>query len=160
VGDIKRVASAPDHKPPSFEDTIEGRYSASLFISASQQGKLFEVYEDMVYLSHMYKHCEHFRLFTENNGIGLNQVKQLNAALADTAHFDEVTFKFLIVLAESKRLIYLDEISKKYIKLYMQLNKEEKITIISAADLTASQKDQVMAALKANPKNEGKQFVI
>lgn len=32
---IKRVASAPDHKPPSFEDTIEGRYAASLFISAS-----------------------------------------------------------------------------------------------------------------------------
>ena len=114
----------------------------------------------MVYLSHMYKHCEHFRLFTENNGIGLTQVKQLNQALAETAHFDEVTFKFLIVLAESKRLIYLDEISKKFAKLYMQLNKEEKITIISAAELSSNQKDQVLEALKANPKNEGKQFVI
>jgi hypothetical protein len=32
---IKKVASAPDHRPSSFEDTIEGRYAASLFIHAS-----------------------------------------------------------------------------------------------------------------------------
>jgi ATP synthase F1 delta subunit len=160
VGDVKRVGSAPYHKPPSFEDTIEGRYAASLFISASQSGKLYEVYEDMVYLNHLYKNCEHFRLFTENSGIGLAQVKQLNQALAETAHFDDVTFKFLIVLAESKRLIYLDEISKKFAKLYTQLNKEEKITIISASELSSHQKDQVLDALRANPKNEGKQFVI
>jgi hypothetical protein len=32
---IKKVSSAPDHKPSSFEDTIEGRYAASLFITAS-----------------------------------------------------------------------------------------------------------------------------
>lgn len=78
VGDIARIASAPDHKPPSFEDTIEGRYAASLFIAASQSGKLFECYEDMVYLNALYKNCEHFRLFTENNGIGLTQMTQLN----------------------------------------------------------------------------------
>lgn len=64
------------------------------------------------------------------------------------------------MLAESKRLIYLDEISQKFIKLYLQLNKEEKITIISASELNDSQKDQVLEALKANPQNEGKQFVI
>jgi F-type H+-transporting ATPase subunit O len=160
VGDIKKLASAPDHKPPSFEDTIEGRYSASLFISASNAGKLYEVYEDMVYLGQMYKHCEHFRLFTENSGIGQDQVKKLTQVLQETAPFDECTMKFLMVLAESKRLIYLDEISKKFCKLYMQLNREEKITIISATDLNDSQKQQVLQALKANPKNEGKQFVI
>lgn len=42
----------------------------------------------------------------------------------------------------------------------MQLNREEKITIISAYELNDSQKDQVLDALKANPQNEGKQFVI
>ena len=42
----------------------------------------------------------------------------------------------------------------------MQLNKEEKITIISAAELNDGQQSQVLEALKANPKNEGKQFVI
>lgn len=160
LGEVKKIAEAPNHKPPSFEDTIEGRYAASLFISASQNGKLYEVYEDMVYLAHLYKHCEHFRLFTENSGIGLTQVKLLNGALAETASFDDVTYKFLTVLAESKRLIYLDEISKKFAKLYMQLNKEEKITIISASELSEGHKGKVLEALRANPMNEGKQFVI
>ena len=44
--------------------------------------------------------------------------------------------KFLEVLAENKRLIYIKEIAKKYQKLYQQFNKEEKITIISAEPLT------------------------
>ena len=114
----------------------------------------------MVYLNHLYKNCEHFRLFTENSGIGHAQVKDLNRALSETADFDDVTLKFLVVLAESKRLIYLDEISRKFAKLYTQLNKEEKITIISASELTGHQREQVLDALRANPSNEGKQFVI
>ena len=80
--------------------------------------------------------------------------------LSETATFEDVTYKFLVVLAESKRLIYLREISEKFAKLYMQLNREEKITIISASELNDKQKGQVLDALKANPQNEGKQFVI
>ncbi len=68
--------------------------------------------------------------------------------------------KFLEVLAENKRLIYIKEIAKKYQKLYQQFNKEEKITIISAEPLTTSQQTEVLAALKANPNNTDKQFSI
>lgn len=50
VGSINVVQSAPDHEPPMKEDTIEGRYAAVLFTSASQQGALFDVYEDIMYL--------------------------------------------------------------------------------------------------------------
>lgn len=108
---IKKIDTVENHKPPSFEDTIEGRYAGALFISASKAGKLFEVYEDFVYLSHLYDHCEHFQLFTENSGIGLTQIQQLNQVLSETADFDAVTYQFLVVLAESKRLIYLKEIA-------------------------------------------------
>lgn len=85
---IKKIDSVPNHKPPSFEDTIEGRYAGALFMSASKAGKLFEVYEDFVFLSHMYDHCEHFQLYTENNGIGMTQIQQLNQVLSETAHFE------------------------------------------------------------------------
>jgi ATP synthase F1 delta subunit len=68
--------------------------------------------------------------------------------------------KFLEVLAENKRLVYLKEISAKYGKLYSEFNNEEKITIISAADLTSAQQGQVLEALKANPENAGKEFTI
>lgn len=35
VGNIKVIESTPDHRPPSEEDTIEGRYSGVLFTTAS-----------------------------------------------------------------------------------------------------------------------------
>jgi len=71
-----------------------------------------------------------------------------------------VTIRFIEVLAENKRLVYIKEISDRYMKLYQQFNKEEKITIISAAKLDASQEGEVLSALKANPQNAGKEFVI
>jgi len=47
--------------------------------------------------------------------------------------------KFLEVLAENKRLTYISGISDRYVKLYQQFNKEEKITIISADQLNSSE---------------------
>lgn len=160
LGDINVVSSTPDNKAPSSEDTIEGRYAGVLFTTASQNEALYDVYEDMMYLGELYKHSESFRLFTENQGVGLREIKLLNEALLETAPFHATTMHFLTVLAENKRLIYVAEIAQKYKKLYQQFNKEEKITIISAEDLTSGQKDEVLAALKQNPENAGKAFTI
>ena len=49
---------------------------------------------------------------------------------------------------------------KRYITLYKQFNKEEKITIISAFALTASEESEVLTALNSNPINEGKKFQL
>lgn len=143
-----------------MEDTIEGRYAYVLFTTASQNEVLYSVFEDMKYLSEIYKHSEEFRQFTENQGVGYKEIQLLNQALKETAPFTDVTIKFLTVLAENKRLIYISEIAEKYEKLYQEFNKEEKITIISASELTGSQKNQVLEALRANPDNEGKEFTI
>lgn len=64
VGDVKQINSTPDHKPPTQEDTIEGRYASVLFTSASQAGALYTVYEDITYIQQLYKNSESFRLFT------------------------------------------------------------------------------------------------
>jgi F-type H+-transporting ATPase subunit O len=56
--------------------------------------------------------------------------------------------------------MYVNEIAKKYIKTYLLLTKEEKITIISAQELTNEEKSQVKNALESNPENEGKTFII
>ena len=64
------------------------------------------------------------------------------------------------VLAENKRLVYLRAIAARYAKLYQQVNKEEKITIISAMELNDSEKAEVLAALQENPQNAGKQFNV
>lgn len=71
--------------------------------------------------------------------MGPKEIKLLNKSLLETASFNDVTMKFLEVLAENKRLIYIKQIAIKYQKLYQQFNKEEKITIISAEALSAKQ---------------------
>lgn len=114
----------------------------------------------MRYLREIFKHSEEFRQFTENQGVGYNEIQKLNQALKETAPFHETTLKFLTVLAENKRLIYISEIAEKYEKLYQEFNKEEKITIISAGELNDSQRSQVLDALRANPDNAGKEFTI
>ena len=113
-----------------------------------------------MYLTEIYKNSEQFRLFTENGGVGSKEMAALNKALSDTAPFSSTTLHFLTVLAENKRLNFIQEIASKYSKLYQEFNKEEKITIISAEELSSDQKSQVLAALQANPQNEGKQFTI
>lgn len=162
VGDVKKIQSTPDNQPPSKEDTIPGRYATVLFTTASMEGKLFEVYEDMVYLAQLYQHSESFQLFTQNAGVGLKETKLFNNSLKEISGNDisAVTIKFLEVLGENKRLMFIKEVAEKYVKLYQQFNKEEKITIISAYKLSADEEQQVLSALKANPQNQGKEFQL
>lgn len=99
-------------------------------------------------------------MFTENQGVGRREIKLMNNALKEIAPFHDLTIHFMVILAENKRLISLKDIAGKYQKLYQQFNKEEKITIISAEDLNAAQKSEVLSALQQNPNNAGKAFTI
>jgi hypothetical protein len=60
VGDIKQVQSTDDHKPPFKDDSVPGRYAEVLFTTASTQGSLYNVYEDIVYIQALFKNCESF----------------------------------------------------------------------------------------------------
>lgn len=131
-----------------------------LFTYASQESSLYAVFEDMKYLQEISAHCEQFRLFTENQGVGEKEIKALTGVLRETAPFSPVTLHFLEVLAINKRLVFISQIAEKYAKLYQEFNKEEKVTIISAQELTSQQKDDVLGALKANPQNQGKEFTV
>lgn len=157
---MKKIQSTPDHQPPSKEDTIPGRYASVLFTTASQESALYDVYEDMKFLGDLYTNSGSFQLFTQNAGVGMKEIRLFNASLQETGDFNKVTIRFIEVLAENKRLMFIKEIAEKYAKLYQQFNKEEKITVISAYTLSADEEKQVLAALKANPQNQGKEFVI
>ena len=139
VGDVKQINSTPDHKPPSKEDTIEGRYASVLFSTASQQECLYTIYEDMAYIKSLYDNSESFRLFTQNAGVGIKEIGQFNQALSSVGDFNPLTIKFMEILAENKRLTFIKAIAEKYAKLYQQFNKEEKITIISAYPLSSGE---------------------
>jgi ATP synthase F1 delta subunit len=158
--DIKQVQTTPDHKPPSQDDTIEGRYASVLFTSASQEEALFTIYENIVYLKGLYDNSEAFVLFIQNAGIGMKEIHLFNESLKSVGQFHPLTFKFLEILAENKRLNFIAGIAVKYLKLYKQFKKEEKITIISAEKLSSAEESEVLSGLKDNPQNEGKEFLL
>jgi len=108
------VNSAPDNKPPMAEDTIEGRYAAVLFSTASEQESLFAVYEDVMYLKGLYDNSEAFYLFTQNAGVGIKEMTKFNEALQSVATFHPLTIKFLEILAENKRLSFIGSIAERY----------------------------------------------
>jgi ATP synthase F1 delta subunit len=114
----------------------------------------------MKFLGELYSNSESFQLFTQNAGVGVKEIRAFNTGLQEAGDFNKVTIRFIEVLAENKRLMFIKEISEKYAKLYQQFNKEEKITVISAYRLSGDEEQQVLRALKANPQNQGKEFVI
>ena len=114
----------------------------------------------MEYIKALYDNCESFRLFTQNGGVGSIEMGKMNVALKELGSFNPLVIKFLEVLAENKRLFEVVKVCNAYAKLYKTLNKEEKITIISAEELSGEEKSEVLTALGANPMNAGKEFTI
>ena len=160
VGKIHIVNSVTGNKPPIAEDTISGRYAQTLFIVASKASELHGVYQDMVYIKDVYTASESFRTFAGNAGLNSTQINLFVDDLAKCGSFSNSTVIFLDLLGKNKRFMYINEIAQKYIKSYNLLSKEEKIKIISAHELSASEKNQVREALQANPENKDKQFII
>lgn len=145
---------------PVSEDTIAGRYAQTLFISASKESQLYNVLQDMSYINEMYETTQFFRIFCDNSGLNASQISKISEELGKQGEFSKTTMRFLNLLGENKRYMYVNEVAKKFIKCYMLLTKEEKIRIVSAQELTESEKAEVKKSMEENPENKGKIFII
>lgn len=114
----------------------------------------------MKYINNLYENLESFRIFADNSGLNSTQIYSFVQEMGKCGDFCETTLKFCDLVGKNKRFMYINEIAKKYIRTYLMLTKEEKITIISAQELTSIERDQVQHALMSNPENEGKTFII
>ena len=65
----------------------------------------------MKFLGELYANSESFQLFTQNAGVGIKEIKQFNQNLRETGDFNDVTIRFIEVLAENKRLMFIKEVS-------------------------------------------------
>lgn len=103
---------------------------------------------------------ESFRIFSDNSGLNSTQISSFVNELANCGGFCKTTIKFCELLGKNKRFMYINDIAKKYCRSYLLLTKEEKISIISAQELTSQEREEVQKALESNPDNEGKIFII
>ena len=73
----------------------------------------------MVFIGQLYENSESFQQFTQNAGVGLKEIRLFNLSLLETgADIAPVTTRFLEVLGENKRLMYIKEVTEKFQKLY------------------------------------------
>ncbi|EAS04935.2 ATP synthase F1, delta subunit (macronuclear) [Tetrahymena thermophila SB210] len=151
------ITSVPGDKPPAIEDSIHGKYAGVLFSSASSNKSLNKVAEDMKYFNQLYKESEVFKSFLNNVSLKRNQQRDIISALGKT-NFNPATNNLLETLIENKRLDSLPKIAEKYMDYYRILNKQESITIISAQELTAAEKQKVEQGLKKG--NANVQFTV
>lgn len=114
----------------------------------------------MKYVISLYENLSSFRIFADNSGLNASQIYSFSQELAKAGEFCGTTLKFCDLLGKNKRFMYINEIAKKYIRSYLLLTKEEKITIISAQELSDKEKSDVSESLLANPENAGKTFII
>lgn len=103
---------------------------------------------------------ESFRIFADNSGLSSSQISTFISELRQAGELCETTVKFMDLLGKNKRFMYICDIAKKYSRSYLLLTKEEKISIISAVELSESERRDVKNALESNPENEGKTFII
>lgn len=153
LGEVDRVDTIPGHIPQGKDESIEGRYARVIFTIASKQNLLWHVYNDLEFLGELHRNVDFFK----NSGLSVNNLKKLTESLQETGGLQDVTIKFLEVLCQNQRLTTIGTIVEKYHKFYAS-NREEKIRIISAYDLNASEKDEVLAALKHS--NADKVFIL
>ena len=53
-------------------------------------------------------------LLTHNAGVGSREIQLFNQGLSSIGDFHPLTIKFLEVLAENKRLVYINGIASRY----------------------------------------------
>eukprot|EP00357_Protocruzia_adherens_P019249 CAMPEP_0115015366 /NCGR_PEP_ID=MMETSP0216-20121206/26727_1 /TAXON_ID=223996 /ORGANISM="Protocruzia adherens, Strain Boccale" /LENGTH=228 /DNA_ID=CAMNT_0002385475 /DNA_START=52 /DNA_END=738 /DNA_ORIENTATION=- len=144
------IQSVDDHKPPMYDTSIQGRYASSLFTAASQKKSLHTIFGDISEIKNLFDNSEAFRTFAFNESIKTGTQMEIIKDIFSDRKFSELTMSLFQVVIENKRLKYIGKISNKYLEFYRILSKEEKITVISAENLSDSQKTSLMEALKGS----------
>ncbi|KAM3137461.1 hypothetical protein pb186bvf_010434 [Paramecium bursaria] len=160
------IRSVPGHKPPAYEETVQGKYAGVLFSVASQKESLHTVLADMKYLKELYETSPEFQQFLLNTSYKRHQQREVFKAITKVnlfqliiqEGFHELTLNFLESVIDNQRVQFLAKTADKYIEYYRILNKEENITIISAYELSEQEKQQVQASLKEQ--NENVSFTV
>lgn len=157
---VEIIQSVEGNTPPMYDTSIEGRYASSLFTAASQKKALHDVFQDMSTIKEIYDGSEAFRIFVGNESLKTNvQLGSLNKMLK-SFKVNQLTQNLLETVVANKRLKYLGKVSSKYLELYRILSKEEKLTIISAAPLDDSEKQDLLEALQGSKITSSTKFEV
>ncbi|MCW3126806.1 MAG: synthase subunit delta [Bacteroidetes bacterium] len=125
---------------------IATRYAKSLIELAQEKGKLEEVYKDIQQLESVIKSSTELRVFLKSPIVSADKkIAVLNKVFSK---LNEITAKFITLLAQKGREGFLVEITESFVIQYNQLKNITPINITSAVKLDKSTIDTMLSDLK------------
>ena len=128
---------------------LAGRYATALFELAETGKRLDAVADDLRSLRAMMAESADLRRAILSPGISRHDHIKALGALAQEAGMDDLTGRFLGLIASSRRLGALDGMIASYLALLAQHRGEITAEVTSATELSAKHTNEVAAALKA-----------
>ena len=128
---------------------VASRYAKSLLDLAVEYNKLENVKEDMDGLRSLTRENREFNAFLKSPVIQFTKKKAILEQLF-SGKLDELTLKFILILASKQRETILVEIISAFIDQYRKLKHVSIVKIISAAPLPKDQVEQLRHKLEAS----------
>jgi F-type H+-transporting ATPase subunit delta len=123
------------------------RYAKSLIDVSIEQGKLEEVYQDILYLKSAFQSSKELVNFLNNPVITSDQKQQVVKAL-DSDRTGEITKSFNRLLIKKGRENYLPEIAEAFIEQYKEHKGIVTVTLTTAIPASAEVKNAIISRIK------------
>ncbi len=132
-----------------IQASLAGRYALALFELARDENKLDAVAADLAALRAALDESDDFKALTTSPLIGRQETVQAVAATAKAMKLNDVTAKFLGVVATNRRLAQLGAIIRAFNLLAARHRGEISAEVTSAYPLDKGQVDALKANLKS-----------
>lgn len=126
---------------------IASRYAKTLIDLAVSEKKLERIKEDVESFHKLASESKDFRNFLKSPVIPKDKKEQIIHQLID-GKYDELTVKFLVLLINKHREIYLPEVAKEFMIQYKHLKHITTVKVTSATELGDATLDKLKAKLK------------
>ena len=133
---------------------LAGRYASALFDLARTDKAVDSVSASLASVGAALTESADFAALIKSPRISRGAAKSAVAGLADAMKLDDLTARFLGVLADNRRLSALPDILAAFRTIEAAFKGETSAEVTAAQPLTAEQQDALKAKLKANLKKD------
>jgi F-type H+-transporting ATPase subunit delta len=137
------VASEKAH-----ETGLAGRYANAVFELAQEQGKVDRVAEDFAALKAAIAQVPEFARLVKSPLFSREDQARALKPVAEKMGLDGLSLKFLLILADKRRLFALDHVMAAYDRLLARLKGEVQAEVTSAHALSPAQTAELKSVLK------------
>lgn len=127
---------------------VAARYALALFELADEQRKLDQVANDLKSIDSMLKESDDLRRLIGNPVVSRTESGRAMASLVERAEADELTRKFIGLVAANRRLFALPGMIKAFLAELAERRGEVTAEVVSATKLSDSQSEALEASLR------------